>query len=312
MNVTQRQLQAFLMVARLRHITRAAERLHISQAGLSAMLKDLERQLDCRLFDRTTRSVSITEAGERLIPAAARCILELQQAKEAIHNVSSRARSLLTVGTTPIIAASVMPEVIRAFMQKHPEVSLRVLDISREVIHERVAAGSLDVGFGAFFRPASGLERRCIAEFQLVCVCPRNRRARKGSPNQAWRWGDLDPKLLLSLPRNNPIQMLIDEQMHERGWGEGTRPEFENIQTMLAMVEAGAGIAILPSFIGPAARRHALSIHPLIEPDVKVSYFQISRKGRQLPPETLSVANALSDALNQGLYTPCTVGRETS
>ena len=106
MNLTQRQMQAFLAVARLRHFTRAAEQLHITQAGLSAMMKDLEAQLDCRLFDRTTRSVSLTEEGLQLVPVADRLVTELQAVRDAIHHVSFKARSVLTVGVTPVVAAS--------------------------------------------------------------------------------------------------------------------------------------------------------------------------------------------------------------
>lgn len=301
MNLTQRQMQAFLTVARLRHFTRAAEQLHITQAGLSAMMKDLEAQLDCRLFDRTTRSVALTDEGQQLVPVATRLVAELQTVREAIHQVSSKARSVLTVGVTPTIAASVMPAAMSAFSSVHPNVSLKVQDIGRQAIQEGVAAGALDVGFGAFFKHASGIERHPIAVFPLTQVRAAQRpgRAPAGQPRPR-RWADLDHEPLLALPRNNPIQMLIDEQLHRQGDEGRERIEFENIQTLLAMAEAGHGRAILPSFVAAAARRYRLSAYRLIEPEVTVSYFQITRKGRPAAPAVAGLASILQAVLLGG------------
>lgn len=302
MNLTQRQMQAFLAVARLRHFTRAAEQLHITQAGLSAMMKDLEAQLDCRLFDRTTRSVSLTEEGQQLVPVADRLVTELQAVRDAIHHVSFKARSVLTVGVTPMVAASVMPETAKAFAALHPEVALKVRDIDRQAIQDGVATGAIDVGFGAFFRPASGIERRPIAVFRLMQFSASARASTgKGSARlRKLRWADLGDEPLLALPRANPIQALIDEHLHRVGQGGRARTELENIQTLLAMAEAGLGSAILPSFVRPAARRLALAEHLLVEPEVPVSYYQITRKGKPPAPAVQALAQALQAALGGG------------
>lgn len=301
MNLTQRQMQAFLAVERLRHFTRAAEQLHITQAGLSAMMKDLEAQLDCRLFDRTTRSVGLTDEGQQLMPVAMRLVNELQAVRDAIHRVSSKARSVLTVGVTPTIAASVMPAAWKAFSSLHPDVSLRVRDVGRGSIQEGVTAGTLDAGFGAFFKPASGLERRPIAVFVLTQVCAPGRRGRAAPAHpRPRRWTELGDEPLLALPRDNPIQVLIEEQLHRIGHGGGERIEFENIQTLLAMVDAGLGSAILPSFVTAAARLHTLALHKLIQPEVHVSYFQISRKGRPPSPALVGLASILQALLGGG------------
>lgn len=297
MNLTQRQMQGFLAVAQLRHFTRAAEQLHMTQAGLSAMMKDLEAQLGCRLLDRTTRSVSLTEEGRQLLPVATRLVSELQGVRDALHHVRSRARSLLTVGVTPTIAASVMPAVVQTFARQHPDVTLTVRDIGRQAIQEGVAAGTLDVGFGAFFRPASGLERRPIAMFGLLLVGATGRAARLTRRPQRRRWVDIDNEPLLTLPQGNPIQTLIDEQLRHAGLSSLPRLAFDNIQTLLAMAEAGVGQAILPAFVGVAAQRHALCAQLLVEPEVPVSYFQITRKGTLTAPAATDLALILRSAL---------------
>src|SRR3546814_2043466 len=89
MNFSFRQMRAFLAVARHASLTKAAEQLHISQAGLSAMVRDLETQLDCRLFERTTRAVRLTAAGQSLLPVAQRTV---QRSEEHTSELQSLMR----------------------------------------------------------------------------------------------------------------------------------------------------------------------------------------------------------------------------
>jgi DNA-binding transcriptional LysR family regulator len=282
MNLSQRQLRAFMEVARLNSFTRAAERLHITQSGLSAMMRDLEAQLACRLFERTTRSVALTAAGQQLLPAAARVLAELDSVSDSINQISTQARRTLTVGVTPMIAASVMPSACEAFGRRYPQISLRIKDIGRQQIQDGVASGELDAGFGAFFKPASGIERIALADFAFAYVsraAPGAKGAvRRARPRQM-NWSELRDKPLIGLPPANPVQELIEQQLKRIGRGNEERPVYENFQTMLAMVEAGFGVAVLPSFIAPACRRYHVDLAILIAPVVSLSFYRITRKG---------------------------------
>jgi DNA-binding transcriptional LysR family regulator len=294
MNVTQRQMQAFLVIARLTSFTRAAERLHITQSGLSAMMRDLEEQLRCRLFDRTTRSVSLTVEGQQLVPVASRIVAELASISDAINQISSRAQRTLTVGVTPIIAASVMPAAITAFNLEHPQINVHIRDINRQAVQDGVANGELDAGFGAFFKAQSGIERTPLAAFGLAYVSPVEKKAnanRRGMAFGTTKWSALHDKPLIGLPSDNPVQELIEEQLRIIGRGDEDRPVYENFQTLLAMVEAGFGVAVLPSFIAPACQRYRVQLSLLMEPSVALSFYEITKKGR-LRPEALSALAA--------------------
>nr|WP_314630076.1 LysR family transcriptional regulator [uncultured Noviherbaspirillum sp.] len=299
MNVTQRQMQAFLAVARLGSFTRAAERLHITQSGLSAMMRDLETQLRCRLFDRTTRSVSLTAEGLQLVPVAGRIVSELASVSDVINRISSSAQRTLTVGVTPIIAACVMPAAITAFNRAYPEIGVRIRDISRQAIQDGVAGGELDAGFGAFFKATSGIERTPLADFALAYVSPASplagtaKAGKRGKGAARITWSTLQDKPLIGLPSGNPVQALIEDQLRLIGRGDEDRPVHENFQTLMAMVEAGFGVAVLPSFVAPACRRYGVQISVLTEPVVSLSFYEITKKGRSRP-EALS---ALADAV---------------
>lgn len=301
MNVTQRQMQAFLAVARLGSFTRAAERLHITQSGLSAMMRDLETQLRCRLFDRTTRSVSLTAEGLQLVPAAGRIVSELASISDVINRISSSAQRTLTVGVTPIVAACVMPAAIKGFNRSYPEIGVRVRDISRQAIQDGVAGGELDAGFGAFFKTTSGIERMPLADFALAYVSPARplagtgKAGRRGKGPAKTDWLSLQDKPLIGLPPGNPVQALIEEQLRLIGRGDEDRPVYENFQTLLAMVEAGVGVAVLPSFVAPACRRYGVQISVLTGPVVSLSFYEITKKGRARPEALSALADAVRD-----------------
>lgn len=294
MNLSQRQLQAFLEVARLGSFTRAAERLHITQSGLSAMTRDLETQLNCRLFDRTTRSVVLTAAGMQLVPVAARVLAELGSVSDSINQISTRARQTLSVGATPLIAASVLPLACEKFSRQYPEISLRVRDLSRQQIQDGVTSGEIDVGFGAFFKPASGIERIALADFPLAYITRAVEEERRPRVKRA-KWSELRNKPLIGLPADNPVQQLIEEHLKRIGRADEERPVYENFQTVLAMVESGFGVAVLPSFIAAACRRYRVEMSILVEPLVPLSFYQITKKGRV----TVNGAEAFAAAMKE-------------
>jgi DNA-binding transcriptional LysR family regulator len=299
MNLSQRQLQAFLEVARLGSFTRAAERLNITQSGLSAMTRDLETQLNCRLFDRTTRSVALTAAGTQLVPVAARVLAEIESVSDSINQISTRARQTLTVGATPLIAASVFPAACEAFSRQYPDINLRVRDLSRQQIQDGVASGVLDLGFGAFFKPASGIERIALADFPLAYLSPTSAAVTgrtsgtRSTRMKRTRWTELRNKPLIGLPPENPVQQMIEEHLKRIGRADEERPVYENFQTVLAMVESGFGVAVLPSFVASACRRYRVQMSILVEPLVPLSFYQITKKGRITADGTAALAMAL-------------------
>ena len=146
MNVTTRQLQAFLAVARLASFTRAAEEIFVTQAGLSLMLKDLEAQVGTRLFDRTTRSVHLTPSGEALLPVVRNMLAEWQRATSNIGRISAEAEQEVTLAATPLIATSILPRWLEEFQKEHPGVRVHVSDLDRRQILQAVERhGGVDI-----------------------------------------------------------------------------------------------------------------------------------------------------------------------
>src|SRR5438105_12615072 len=131
MNITSRQLKAFLLTAQHQSFSRAAEQLFITQSGMSVLVRELEAQLGFRLFDRTTRRVSLTEFGVKFLPIADRSLLDLEAAAANIGRAATEADRHLCIGATPLVAAGLLPPAIAEYAKRKPDLEIRVYDARR-------------------------------------------------------------------------------------------------------------------------------------------------------------------------------------
>lgn len=283
MNVSTRQLQAFLAIARLGSFTRASEEIFVTQAGLSLMLKDLETQVGARLFDRTTRSVRLTPAGESLLPTARRMMSEWESATTNVGRLAAEAEQRVSLAATPLIASSVLPTWLKDFHETNPGILLSMSDLDRRQILIGIESGEVDVGLGAFFKPAAGIERQLLARFNMVRVSAG---AHASDPRitpcaiRKMKWSAVADQELIVLPNDNPIQKVVDGQLRSLGITTRRSNALQNIQAILGMVEAGHGVAVLPGFVVPACARYKLAVHTLVDPVVAVEFLAVSMKGR--------------------------------
>lgn len=282
MNISFRQLQAFLHVARLGSFTRASEQMYITQAGLSIMMRELESQLNCRLFDRTTRIVCLTPAGEKFLPIASRMVGDLEIAAEQLGEHTAKLRHTLHVGVTPLISSNVLPAVCRAFRLEHPEVKIRVVDTDHSQIQSMVESGEIDFGLGAFFKLAVGLTLTTLFDYQLMWVAPSE--AGDGAAYDLSRgrvpWSALEEAVLVGVPMDNNIQRVIEDHLGKIARAHEERLTFNNFETLIAMVSAGVGTAIVPSYSIESCRRHGVQTAILTDPEVSLSFYQLTKKGR--------------------------------
>lgn len=280
MNLSLRQLKVFLGVAESSSFTKTAQRLHLSQAALSAIIRELETQLQCRLLNRTTRTVSLTEAGRLFVPTATHIVQVLETTALELAKMGREERGVLRVGVTPHVAVSIIPTVLRRFSQTHPDVHVELTDRPPAELLGLVEAGELDAGFGAFFEKASGIDRTPVFPTHLVAVTPTDGAHEWESfSGDAVTWQDMKDVPLVSLPRENPIQRLVDESLSRERITTGKRTTVGHLETAIAMAEAGFGVAIVPSFSEATCRRFRVRISK-IEPPTEFSFYCITRSGQ--------------------------------
>ena len=283
-NISLRQLQAFVSVARLSSFTRAAEEISITQAGLSIMIKEMEEQLGYRLFDRTTRAVWLTDAGERFLPVVTRALHDIEEAALRLARDEEQSHLKLCVAATPLVCATILPGVIGKLRDSHPTIQIEVRDVERPVVQQMVESGSADLGLGILFQPSAGLLLSPIHQLSLVCVQPSaGLSAPGGHPETAMPWTDLREGALFSLPAGNTIQQLVDEQLERIGRNDDARLTYQNMLTILGMVGAGLGCAVLPSFVRAACSQFQVRVTDLVKPRVELDLYVVSRRG-VIPP----------------------------
>jgi DNA-binding transcriptional LysR family regulator len=277
MNISSRQLKAFLLTARHQSFSRAAEQLFITQSGMSVLIRELEEQLGFRLFDRTTRRVTLTSFGHKFLPIADRSVVDLEAAAANIGRSASIARRQLAIGAMPFIANKLLPAAIGEYAKRDPDLQIVLRDVDRTSLVAMVSSGELDAGIGCFVEPPPDVRRIALHRFTLVAL-------RQGCTGMAapLRWKDLARERLLGAPAADPVQQLVERTLQGAGRREPIDLVFNYLETTIAMCEAGAGIAIVPSFTIPSCLEHKVSIHPLIDPVVPVEFIEIVGRGRKL------------------------------
>src|SRR5262245_52012843 len=153
-----RQLRGFLLVAQHRNFTRAAQALLLTPSGLSLLIRELENQLGFRLFERTTRYVALTSEGSQLLAVARRSLEELEDAMSRIERSARKAEETLSVGAGQFVAANILPQAIKEFRGRRPQLRIELFDADPATILQRVQTSALDIGLGSFER-TSGTRR---------------------------------------------------------------------------------------------------------------------------------------------------------
>lgn len=278
---TSRQLRAFWLVAQHRSFTRAAGALFITPSGLSLLIKELENQLSVRLFERTTRQVTLTRSGTELLVAVQRNLDELDNSLAHVARTKDALGPALSVGAPPFWAAGGVAQAIKAFRPRRPELRLQVFDGDSATTLQKVESGELDMGLGFFFKHVPGIRRTPLFRFSLMAI--RANSERDSSPRNV-TWASLKGEKFVAMQPSLPLQQFVDRHLAKAGIGYRPSLVLNYLHTQIAMVEAGQGIAIVPSYTLPECRNRGLMINPLLKPNVHLDFYQIRNGGRKLSP----------------------------
>jgi len=281
MEFSSRQLRAFLLVAQLRNFTRAAEAMFITPSGLSVLIREFENELGSRLFDRTTRHVALTSSGNEMVRVAQESLEKLDAAAMRIEHSGSQANQSFSLGVPPLVAANIVAPAIREFRVHHPGLRIRLFDERAPVLLPMVQEGKLDMALGIFGR-AAGIRRTSFLRFPLVVIRPHiDQEFRRSSIT----WSALKGEKLISLQPSSPIRQIVDRQLALAGAALSQMISVNLVDTQIAMVEAGEGFAVLPSYILHACRNRKVVMSRLTNPAAEVEFSLISNRGKKLPPD---------------------------
>jgi len=292
MNVTLRQLRAFLEVARSGGFTAAAPKLHLTQSATSLQIRELESQLGLQLIDRSTRRFALTDAGNEFLISATRIVADVEQSVSDTRDLVHKRRGRITVATTPLLASTLLPDSVALFLKEYPAITVRIADLPAEQIGRRVSSGDVDFGVGVFPATDTEFDRVTLLHHPLGAMVPStwplaNRR-------RDLTWMDLADQPLIAMSHSTCLRTLIDLHLHQAGVSLSPRFEVEYLGTAVGLAQAGLGIAVVPAYVGKLMGSDRARFRPLSKPVVHRQIELIVRAGRSLSPSAAAFRDCLA------------------
>ena len=290
MNISIRQLSAFVSVADNGSFTRASEQMHLTQSAVSGLIKELESSLGIVLFDRTTRQLSLSVVGHHLLPQARRILNEMQLFENEASSLTSLAQGQVRLAVSQF-AASSMPAVIAQFAKAYPDISVSLLDCSAENVLEHIQNIEVDLGVGTergFTEPDDDISADLLYQLPFCVVMPDNHALAQKSEVI---WQDLvdTPLITLQGPFIEQVTAELDEEIASHI--QQARYKVNFMSTALEMTRQGFGITLclpyMPEVIDWVSA-NGLQMRPLAQPVKMRRFFIYQRSSRALSPASIA------------------------
>lgn len=281
MNVTLRQLRAFVAVARTGSFTLAAESLYITQSALSGLIKELEQTLEIRLVDRSTRRVYLTDVGERFYNKLNSVLQDLDSVLSEVVDPRAVEAGIVRVAASQLLASTLMPELIASFQAEHPSIRVKLVDSPVEEVMARVFSGEVELGIGPEREPNSDITSMHLFDGPFMAVFPSNHPLAKIKRLQ---WPQLKPYSIITLKGQFTDRLNQDLRSVDPGLALSPATEVAYMATALSMVASGLGVALCIPYAASLVHLYGLKMSPLCAPEVRRSFEVFTRKGRSLSP----------------------------
>ena len=286
MNLTLRQLRAFVAVAETGSFTAAAATLHLTQSALSVLVRELEREMGVQLFDRHTRRVLLSEAGREFQPSVQRLLADLAGAVADVTDLRDKKRGVLRLAAPQLMACTLMPRVIAAYRERHPDIDVRLADTLPEHLLAGVLSGEVELAVGQDVAVDAAIERRTLFRDRHWLICPPDHpfaRRRKV------RWSELGPYTFIAPTRDFRQRVLPELEADAREFMlRATTQEVSYMTTALGMVASGLGLTVCPTYSASLVRAHGLQMVRLDQPDFHREVCVYGASKRSLSPAAAS------------------------
>jgi DNA-binding transcriptional LysR family regulator len=268
MKVENSELEAFVAVAELGTFHRAAEKLHLTQPGLSRRIQKLEQTLGVELFHRTTRSVTLTGVGRQFLPMAREQIAQLGMMLTSIQEIAEKRYGKVRVSSIPTVVARLLPDVLRQYARKYPHIGVQILDGNHDFVLSQVRAGLAEFGVSLHPGDDEDLVFEPLFEDRYVLAVHRDDPLAQA---ESLTLGELRHAKLVIGGRDSGNRLLLEMLMSQESVPLRWFYEVEHISCVAALVAAGVGCAILPeSAVGAsgALASPAVRAVPLASPAI--------------------------------------------
>ena len=245
------QLRSFLEVANLGHFTRAAEKLHLAQPSLSRQISTLETELGAELFRRARGNISLTDAGETLLPRARRMLADADAVRDEMAELAGLQRGKVRLGATPTLCISLVAEAMGVFHTAHPGVELLLTEAGSNVLVEQLADGAVDMALITLSDalPVMGpaLVRTPLLSEELVVVSSTTNGP--AIPDDGIGVADLARLPMVFFAESYDLRATTDAAFRAVGLAPTPVIEGAEMDAVLRFVERGLGVAVVPAMV---------------------------------------------------------------
>jgi LysR family carnitine catabolism transcriptional activator len=284
-----RQIEGFLLASETRSFSRAAEAMHISQSAFSQLIRELENSLGVRLFDRTTRRVTMTDAGEAMYRKMSGAIDAIDEACDEARAITRIERGHLTLGTMSSLASGLVTRALGRLRRDFPGITVAMQEGGNGEIVAKATKGEIDLAVCAQTENAPGLSFTPFFDDELVVVAPVGHRL-AGAGNI--KWSDLDGESFLMPLRHSSSYDHIAAGMAKNNISLTAEYEISTLFTALSMARSGFGLNFISRMVMPDVNMEGLSAIRVENPPIrKIGVYR--RNDRTASPVALKFEDLL-------------------
>ena len=290
MDLNLRQIRTFLTVAQNGSFTRAADLLHLAQPTLTVQIRRLEEALQVKLFDRNTRSVSLTRVGKELLPVFERMVNDLDAVIADTRDIAAMRRGIVRIAALPSMAAGILPLAIRAFREKHAGASFVIRDAVAGRVMGMVRDEEVDIGITGGIRRGTDIEVLFERQERLLVVFREDHWL---SEQETIGVDEIARCPVVMLDPSTSIRGVVESAFFEAGRSIHVACEATYMMTAVGMVSGGLGVTILPESSLEVSAFKGIKSRPIEGDSFVRSVSVIAKSGRSLPPLSQQFAEDL-------------------
>lgn len=294
-DINLRLLQTFLVVASEGSFRLAGEKLNRAHSAVSIQVRQLEDQLQVRLFERTTRSVKLTEEGTKLQNSLGKAHFEILHGLREIRESADLKRGQLSLASSSHVASVHLPSILTEFVSQFPEVAVTIRELTSTDLYAALRKQEVDFAIGPH-----GNDR--AFEFTPILVEPLHALVHPRFVDQSRTtitWREIAHFPILLPAHQTAMRRIVDEVLRDNGIEALNRYQFIQAETIIAMAEAGLGIAVQPS---TRLEKHPPSIArvmTLTDPHIRRAMSLIRLKHRELSPAARHFADKITNEVRR-------------
>jgi DNA-binding transcriptional LysR family regulator len=284
------QLHYLLTVARLEHMTKAAEELRITQPALSKMIARLEDELGVPLFDRQNRQIRLNEFGKAFCARVEKALALLEEGRREVADMAGLERGIVSIATNSLKRLS---EAIAAFRERHPDVRFRIVQIAPTETDEManmLERGEVDLCFSATALRKPGISERPVLSAEVFLAVPRGHRLGR---RRRVSLRDVADEPFIEYKEGHPFREVNETICRKAGIWRNVVCEVEEPAAVDQLVRAGLGVAFVPA--GKGDQRPAYPLLKIDEPNCRRDYLVSWKEERYLSKAARAFMAFLAD-----------------